>query len=237
MTSKPWHRRWCGIASATVVALCLGVSISTAADGTSTSFAGHFEWPMFGQNLHNTANGRTLAINSRNVGRLEPKWIFTTSGDVSARAAVVGGGVYFPDWGGELYRLNATTGAAVWSENLVTDYGFAPAPGSTKVVSRTSPTVEGNTVYIGTLATASGAYLLAIDESSGALRWKTQLDSHPFSVDDSSPIVFDGVVYVGVASIEEGVAINPAYPCCSFRGIVMAINAATGAVIWKRYVP
>jgi polyvinyl alcohol dehydrogenase (cytochrome) len=190
---------------------------------------------MFGQNLHNTANGVTAAINSRNVNRLKPKWIFTTAGNVSARAAVAGNGVYFPDWSGQLYRLDAASGAAVWSRSLMTDYGFAPAPGSENVVARTSPTVAGDTVYIGTLATASGAYLLAIDKATGALRWKTQLDTHPLSVDDSSPVVFDGVVYVGVASIEEGAAINPAYSCCSFRGSVLAINAATGAVIWKQY--
>jgi polyvinyl alcohol dehydrogenase (cytochrome) len=33
------------------------------------------------------------------IGKLKPKWIFTTGGDVSARAAVVNGVVYFPDWG------------------------------------------------------------------------------------------------------------------------------------------
>jgi hypothetical protein len=30
-------------------------------------------------------------------------------------------------------------------------------------------------------------------------------------------------------------AANPQYPCCSFRGSAVAINATTGAVIWKHY--
>lgn len=195
----------------------------------------YLEWPMFGQNWANTANGLTLAIGTGNVGKLKPKWTFTTQGDVSARAAVVGGGVYFPDFAGHLYRLNARTGAPVWSKNLVADYGLVPAAGSTKVVSRTSPAIAGDTLYIGTQVTASGAYLLAIDTKSGSLRWKTQVDSHPFAIETSSPVVLNGVVYTGVAGLEEGVAADPTYPCCSFRGSALAINAKTGAVIWKRY--
>jgi hypothetical protein len=37
------------------------------------------------------------------IGNLKSKWIFTTRGDVSARAAVVNGLVYFPDWGGNIW--------------------------------------------------------------------------------------------------------------------------------------
>jgi len=230
-----WLRRWSGIVSAAAIVLCVGASVSMAADGTTPSFSESSEWPMFGQNLNNTAAAQASSINRNNVRRLKPKWIFNTSGDVSARAAIAGGAVYFPDWGGQLYRLDAKTGALVWSKNLVTDYGLAPAFGAAKVVSRTSPAVVGDTVYIGTLFTASGAQLLAIDKSSGALKWKTQLDTHPYSVHTSSAIVFKGVIYLGVSSLEEGPAQKPDYPCCSFRGSVMAINAATGAVIWKQY--
>ena len=104
------------------------------------------EWPMFGQNWANTATGRTLSIGPANVPQLKPKWIFTTQGDVSARAAVTGGGVYFPDWGGYLHKLDAKTGTALWSRNLVTDYGLIPAAGSTKVVSRTTPAIYGDTL-------------------------------------------------------------------------------------------
>src|SRR5262249_6574755 len=54
-------------------------------------------------------------------------------------------------------------------------------------------------------------------------------------IETSSPVVFDGVVYTGVAGLEEGVAADPTYPCCSFRGSALAVNARTGAVIWKHY--
>jgi polyvinyl alcohol dehydrogenase (cytochrome) len=50
--------------------------------------------------------------------------------------------------------------------------------------------------------------------------------------------VVDGsTVYVGVASNEESVAANdPTYPCCSFRGSILALNANTGKILWKTYM-
>ena len=42
------------------------------------------------------------------VSTLKSKWIFTTGGDVSARAAVVNNVVYFPDWGGYIWAVYAT---------------------------------------------------------------------------------------------------------------------------------
>jgi polyvinyl alcohol dehydrogenase (cytochrome) len=39
-----------------------------------------------------------------------------------------------------------------------------------------------------------------------------------------------------VASSEEGAGGNPRYPCCTFRGSVVALDAATGKQTWKTYV-
>jgi polyvinyl alcohol dehydrogenase (cytochrome) len=195
------------------------------------------QWPMFGQNYNNTASGSTN-INTANIRVLKPKWTFTTSGDVSARAAVVNKVAYFPDWGGNIYAVNAIDGKLIWSKNILTDYFFGSVPdhpGVTKVVSRTSAFVDtaSNTVYLGT---QTGAHLLAIDTASGTLKWMTRLDPHPLAIDTTSPIVYNGVVYVGVASLEEAAAADPNYPCCSFRGSAVALNSATGQILWKTYM-
>src|SRR5437773_2146061 len=55
------------------------------------------------------------------AGRLAPKWVATTTGDVSATPVVADGAVYFPDWGGSLWKLNAATGQVIWS-HLISDY-------------------------------------------------------------------------------------------------------------------
>lgn len=230
------------VLSAATTAVCANsnrtADAATAATAVIDATEGH-GWPMFGQNLNNTAsataeNGSQLT--TTNLGNLKTKWTFTTGGDVSARAAAVNGVVYFPDWSGRLYAVNANNGALVWSRDILTDYlpGVFPNPPA-KVVSRTTPYVDpdSNTMYIGT---QQGAWLLAINTTTGALRWKTQLDTHPFAVDTGSPIVNRGVLYVGVASTEETAAGDPSYPCCSFRGSVVALNASTGALQWKTFM-
>jgi len=219
-----------------VLAGALLVAGSTAFLGVTTAGAAppSSSWPMFGQNVNNTANADG-SINTRNVKSLVPKWTFTTGGDVSARAAVVNGVAYVPDWSGHLYAIKASNGKLIWSKNLLTDYlpgVFSPAP--SKVVSRTSPAVDAstNTLYMGT---QKGAYLLAINTNDGSLRWRTQLDPHPLAIDTASPVVFNGVVYTGTSSLEEAAAVDPSYPCCSFRGSAIAVNASTGAILWKTY--
>jgi hypothetical protein len=72
------------------------------------------DWPMFGQNTANTAsNPSETSITAKNVKQLQPNWTFTTGGDVSARAAVVNGVAYFPDWAGNLYAVNANNGRKI----------------------------------------------------------------------------------------------------------------------------
>jgi polyvinyl alcohol dehydrogenase (cytochrome) len=156
--------------------------------------------------------------------------VFTTGGDVSARVAVAKGVVYFPDWGGNLSAVYAGNGKAVWSHKL-SDYGLT---GSYDGVfhSRTTPAIDGGTLYVGT---QEGAYLLAIDAASGNLRWKTRLEpADPYAIVTTSPAVANGVVYTGVASIAEGGSIY-GIQIPAVRGSAVALNAATGAISWKTY--
>jgi polyvinyl alcohol dehydrogenase (cytochrome) len=200
------------------------------------------DWPMFGQGATNNASsnqGPTTA----NVANLQVAWTFTTGGDVSARAAVVDGVAYFPDWGGNLWAVNAKTGALIWGTQL-SSYGLAAG-----TVSRTSPAVANGVVYIGTqyVAPAAGStvqpptgWLLAIDAASGNLLWKIQPDtSNPFPVITGSPAVVNGVVYVGMTSNEEFAAAagSQYYACCSVRGSIVAVSVAAYSphVLWQTF--
>lgn len=190
------------------------------------------DWPMFGQDVTNNATTAQTSISTKNVGSLTPKWVFTTAGDVSARATVAADVVYFPDWKGNLYALKANTGQVVWSHNLA-DYGVV---GGT--VSRTSPTIVNGVLYIGTLYNSSGptGWLLAIDARTGNLKWKTQPDtSNKFPVITSAPSVANGMIFIGMTSNEEFAAANPTYQCCSARGSVVALDASTGAKLWQTF--
>ena len=45
----------------------------------------------------------------------------------------------------------------------------------------------------------------------------------------------NGRLYVPVSSLEEGTAAIPTYECCTFRGSVVALDAASGKQVWKTY--
>jgi polyvinyl alcohol dehydrogenase (cytochrome) len=192
-------------------------------------------WPSMGRDL---ANSRSQPSEDRiglaNVNRLTAKWVFTTGGDVSATPTVAGNAVYFPDWGGNLYAVERNTGQLLWSHR-VSDYNHRA-----NTVSRVSPAVEGDSLIIGdnvaTSAAHDGAHVMAVNRNTGELLWITTVDDHLAAIITGSPVVYGNTVYVGVSSAEEGLASNDAYPCCTFRGSVVALNAATGAILWKTYM-
>jgi polyvinyl alcohol dehydrogenase (cytochrome) len=188
-------------------------------------------WPFAGNDLNNSHWASTETIlNNQNVSGLAVAWQFTTQNDVSATPSVdsTGGYVYFPDWTGNLYKLNAATGAPIWTHKM-TDYGLSPA-----VMSRTTPTLYGTMVIIGVSASLSnpnpcGAYLLALNASDGSLVWSTQLDPNLNAVSTASPIIYNGVAYVGVSSSEEKLS-NP-----TFRGSLVAVSLTNGQILWQTY--
>src|SRR5258705_7225877 len=79
-------------------------------------------WRMIGHDAANTRNQPfEHRIKPANVSRLALKWTATTTGDVSATPAVANGAVYFGDFGGTVWKLDAETGAVIWSHK-VPDY-------------------------------------------------------------------------------------------------------------------
>jgi outer membrane protein assembly factor BamB len=78
----------------------------------------------------------------RNVDRLPPKWTATTTGDVSGTPAVVDGAVYFGDFGGTVWKLDAETGEVIWSASVA---GYTGHAGD---YARTSPSLAGNTLVV-----------------------------------------------------------------------------------------
>jgi polyvinyl alcohol dehydrogenase (cytochrome) len=221
-----YARRWAGrgpkvrgVLVGTVLALAVPV-IAFGAPGSS--------WPSGGHDASNShSNAAENKINASNAGALGAKWTATVHGDVSAVPAVVGGAVYVPDWGGYLNKLDANTGAVVWS------FPISTYDGVTGSVSRAAPAVVGNTVYLGD---QNGGYLFAVNAATGAPVWTTRVDQHPLAILTAGPLVVNGVIYQRVASSEEGVATDPNYPCCTFRGSIVAVSAATGAILWKTYM-
>ncbi|WP_437669837.1 outer membrane protein assembly factor BamB family protein [Sorangium sp. So ce131] len=204
-----------------------GLAVLLIVQGRAATGMGAGRWTVFGKDLANTHNAADEDdIGPANVASLSVKWAFTTSGNVSATPAVDRGAVYFPDWGGGLYKLDAATGLPLWTRTI------AGLTGTASAVSRTSPALHGHMLFLGT---QDGAHVLAVDSRTGDLLWKTQVDPHPAAIVTQSPVVHGGRVYVGVSSREELFASDEGYPCCTFRGSVAALDAVTGELLWQRY--
>jgi polyvinyl alcohol dehydrogenase (cytochrome) len=75
----------------------------------------------------------------------------------------------------------------------------------------------------------------ALDAATGRLLWKTRVESFPAARITGSPVFHNGRLYVPVASSEEGSGSLPDYECCRFRGSIVALDGATGTVVWKTY--
>jgi polyvinyl alcohol dehydrogenase (cytochrome) len=203
------------------------------------------DWPSGGQNLQNTrSQPAETTIGTGNVATLAPKWQFTTGGDVSATPAVDATAVYFPDSAGNLYAVDRATGAQRWRASI------SDATGIAHDYARATPALSGSTLIIGTQsgkfeteqtpAGVRGAYVLGYDKATGALKWKTKVDSHFSAFVTQSAQVWKGIAYVGLASNEEAYSNDLIsgvdYACCSFRGSVLALDVATGAIRWKTYM-
>src|SRR5450432_3006656 len=193
------------------------------------------KWEMAGQNLANWRNQATeIAIHPGNVASLNAKWTFTSGGDISATPTVTEDTIFFPDWSGSLYAVDRNGGTLKWSHQI-SEYD-----GHQGSLSRVSPAVYKKTLIIGDTISADkvhdGANIISVHQDTGKLRWITKVDSHTAAIITGSPVVAGNVVYVGVSSNEEGLATDPNYPCCSFRGSVVALEASTGHILWKRYM-
>jgi polyvinyl alcohol dehydrogenase (cytochrome) len=196
-------------------------------------------WPVGGESIRNTRHqAAETQISPANASRLVVKWAFDAAGGVTATPTVSDGVVYFPDWAGFLYAVRADTGKLIWRRSI-SEYN-----GREGTVSRVSPAVHGDQLIIGENDTVtpggravhSGTHVMAVDRNTGALRWITQVDEHVAAIITGSPVVHNGVVHIGVSSAEESLATDDAYPCCTFRGSAVALDATTGRLLWKTYM-
>lgn len=147
------------------------------------------------------------------------KWRYKTRGAVNSSPALTADAVLVMSQDGMLYALDLADGKLKWKFTTGGERRFT-APGIHGAMPRTelmpdpfdvflsSPTVVGQTVYIG----SGDHHVYAVDAQTGAMRWTFETGN----VVHASPAVVDGVLYVG-----------------SWDRNLYALNAATGALVWK----
>src|ERR1700761_1294911 len=129
---------------ALIAMLTASAQLSSQAQGPEKPERPSATWESSGADLRNTRNQlHEGVINSSNVQGLKVKWIFTTGGDVSATPTVSGDAVYAPDWAGNLFAIQKSTGKEIWHHQI------AEYNGTTGAMTRVSPLVLKNQIVIG----------------------------------------------------------------------------------------
>lgn len=165
----------------------------------------------------NTYDGRAFALRAadgrtvwtRSLGPAAPlAWGHESGDDYASSPAIVGTRLYVGGIDGNLYALDARTGAVIWRLRT-----------GGRIWS--SPAVAGGAVYVGSL----DGKLYKANAADGAVRWTfatdgAALDSSAFGYDrrsiQSSPSVGDGIAYVG-----------------SRDGTLYAVDAERGTLRWR----
>jgi polyvinyl alcohol dehydrogenase (cytochrome) len=163
------------------------------------------------------------------VPRLKLKWAFGYPGVTAARSqpAVVGGRLFIASESGDVFSLDAKTGCTYWAFHAQSGIRTAVSVGQYKGA-------NGSLYAIYFTDGAATAY--GVDANTGKQIWARKTDDHPQARATGSPTYFNGRVYVPMAGLnEEAQGGRPTYECCTFRGSVTALDASTGAVVWKTY--
>jgi len=189
------------------------------------------EWNGWSPDVINSRfqDAKDAGLTPAQVPQLKLKWAFGYPTGLSAYAqpTVVAGRVFLGTDIGYVYSLDASTGCVYWSYQ---------AKGNVRGAVSVTP-IHGHdgtkyAVYFGD----AHANIYAVDAQTGKELWTTRVDNHFVARITAAPKVFKERVYVPVSSSEEFSASNLDYPCCTGRGSVVALDANTGAQVWKTYM-
>jgi polyvinyl alcohol dehydrogenase (cytochrome) len=191
-----------------------------AHDGPPKSGPG--EWPQWGGGPANTRFQPDPGFGVGDLPRLKVKWAFALPG-LTGEPIVAGNMLFVASRLGRIFALDAATGCTRWSFETESTMRSAVAVG-----------VMDN----GTVATFFGdqnADVRAVEAATGKQLWKTHVDPYPNAMIVGAVTYHNGRIYVPVTANDEADALDPAYPCCKFRGGVVALDAADGRIVWRGY--
>ena len=170
-----------------------------------------------------SADAARLSIDQ--VRRLKLRWAFGFDGDVTAFAqpTVIGGQVFVGSAGGVIHALRAGTGCIQWTFQ-------ANGPVRSSIVA----------TRIGTKHSLSfgdqTGWFYSLEAETGTLLWKKKIEEHDAARLTGAPVAYNGNVFIPVASWEETRSLDPSYPCCTFRGSIVALRISDGEQVWKTYL-
>lgn len=172
---------------------------------------------------------KAAGLTANQVPQLKLKWAFGFPGvdQTNGQPTIAAGRVFIGVDTGAVYSLDAATGCVYWSFQADASVRTAISIGPVKGHGAAKEGISFGDVR-------ANEYML--DAATGKLLWKVKVEDHPVARITGAPTLYEGRLYVPVSSSEErSGGLSTVYPCCTFRGSVVALDASTGRQIWKTY--
>ena len=210
-------------------------SYLAAPDSPVVAFTGHCAqnldpppnppvWNGWGADPGNSRYQRKSAagLDRNQVKNLKLKWAFGFPGAVATfgQPTSYAGKLFVGSEDGTVYALDAATGCLWWMFKASATVKTAISIGN-----------GGTAAFFGD--TNGNVYALKAED--GSVIWQVHPEAHQAARITGSPLLIGTRLYVPISSGEEGASADPAYPCCTFRGSVIALDTATGQQVWKAY--
>jgi polyvinyl alcohol dehydrogenase (cytochrome) len=165
------------------------------------------------------------ALTPDQLQRLKLKWAFGFDGDVNAFAqpTILDQNLFVGSAGGSVHALSVETGCIKW---------VFQADGPVRSAILAVPSGQRHALLFGDQT----GWFYSLDAETGRLLWKKQIEDHEAARITGATVAYQNTVFVPIASWEETRALNPDYPCCTFRGSVVALRIRDGSLAWKTYM-
>jgi alcohol dehydrogenase (cytochrome c) len=175
-------------------------------------------WPTYDGSYSGNRFSALAQINTGNVERLAPKWMFELRGATGQfeGTPVVVDGVMYVTAVNEAYALDARTGRQIWHYSRPRTPGLAgdAASGINRGVA-----VLGDRIFMVT----DHAHLIALHRLTGQLLWDVEMGDYRQNYGATgAPLVVNDLVIAGVSGGDEGI-----------RGFLDAYRASTGERVWR----
>lgn len=181
------------------------------------------DWTSWGNRPENWRFQPKPGISREQAAHLTLKWAYGIAGVSMMRSqpAVYQGRIYIGGDNGTLASLDAASGCTYWSIT-----GRPVRSGLS--IGRVG---DQDALFFGDPLGAVHAIAL----SNGKELWQTEVSDHIGSLVTGTPAYAAGRLYVPLSSAEEVMAVNPGYACCTFRGSISALDAASGKILWRTH--
>jgi polyvinyl alcohol dehydrogenase (cytochrome) len=197
-----------------------------AAAAPAVNLAAADQWNGWSPGKDNARYQTRPGLAASDVPRLRVKWAFRYPGSKNGQATVIGERLFVTSMSGAIYALNARTGCVYWRHD---------APSATRSSVSVGPiTANGRTrtaLYFSDWSKSAAA----LDAETGEEIWRTQIEDQTGVQMTGAPTLWRDVLLVPISTGNEAFATNDNYECCKFIGSLVALDARTGRILWKRY--